>query len=198
MLERLRQLFAPKLSSLNTIYISQKRILANVAYLQSLKPDHQIFPVLKSNAYGHGLRHMCEILEKSDVPFLCVDSYPEYQFVKKWTTKKALILGETSPDNYHLYSSKRVHIAVYNIATLKTLIQRGKPYTIHLFLNTGMNREGIQFDELGRALELLKHQNILTLDGVMSHFANADELDHSFCKTQVSQFKRMYAFIEQA
>ena len=198
MFDRLKQFFSPPLTSLNTIYISQERILANVHYLQWLKPDHQVFPVLKSNAYGHGLKQMCQILEKTDVPFLCVDSYPEWQFVQKYTTKKALILGETSPENYRWYDTKRASIAVYNITVLKALIEQGKKYSIHLFLNTGMNREGIQFHELDVVLKLLKQQSVLNLEWVMSHLANADELNHSFCKTQVAQFTRMYELILEA
>lgn len=92
MFHRLKQLITPHPTSLNTIEISQQAILDNVSLLQSLKPDDAIFPVLKSNAYGHGLQHICQIIDKTSVPLVCVDSYPEYQFVRKRTSKRALIL----------------------------------------------------------------------------------------------------------
>ncbi|MBO4516865.1 alanine racemase [bacterium] len=51
-----------------------------------------MFPVLKSNAYGHGLELVTKILNKTDAPYLVVDSFPEYQIVKKYSNKNILLL----------------------------------------------------------------------------------------------------------
>jgi alanine racemase len=127
--------------SLNTIWIDKKLLLNNLALLKKLNHNNPVFPVLKSNAYGHGLKEVSTILRDSDVPFICVDSYPEYQIVKEYARKKVLIMGETFPENYSFYDPKRATPVVYTINTLKALIQTEKKRTIHLFLNTGMNRE---------------------------------------------------------
>jgi alanine racemase len=108
---------------LNTITIKSSALLHNLAYLQSLQPGNAVFPVLKSNAYGHGLKEVSMILKDTNVPYICVDSFPEYQIVKDYAHKKSLILGETRPENYTTYDPRRATLAVYNIATLKTLIQ---------------------------------------------------------------------------
>jgi alanine racemase len=96
-LKNLIQLIRPTSSyqSLNTISISSSRIHNNLQILQSLQPDHILIPVVKSNAYGHGLKQICQILNKINdinVPLIAVDSYPEYQIVADNTDKNILVL----------------------------------------------------------------------------------------------------------
>jgi alanine racemase len=122
--------------SLNTIVIEKQKILNNLALLKKLNHNTVVFPVLKSNAYGHGIKEVSTILQNIDVPYICVDSYPEYQIIKEYAQKKVLIMGETFPENYHFYNPKRATPVVYTINTLKALIATGKKRTIHLFLNT--------------------------------------------------------------
>ena len=133
--------------SLNTLEINKAHIEHNLSLLQKLQPNHIIIPVVKSNAYGHGLKHIAGILNKissQQIPLIAVDSYPEYQIVADTTDKTILVLGETLPANYSLYNPHRVHLAVGSLEVLQSLIQTNKKRNIHLFLNTGMNREGFQ------------------------------------------------------
>lgn len=136
-----RKLFWPKLDPMNRIKISKEHILHNFAYLQCLRPKDAIFPVLKSNAYGHGLVEMTKILNCVDCPYLVVDSLPEYFQARRFTKKKFLLIGETIPQNYRKLKSDRVTFAVYNKLTLEYLLSFRKKFTVHFFLNTGMNRE---------------------------------------------------------
>ncbi len=196
MLERLTSFFRPNLQSLNTIYIHWDILRRNLSFLQWCKPDDAIFPVLKSNAYGHGLEQVAKALATSDVPYICVDSVPEYFLAKKYAKKPVLLIWETLPDNYSSLDHRWATPCIYNIATLKKLIATWRWWKVHLFLNTWMNREGIQIHELGAFLELLKDSKI-ELEWVMSHFANADEIDASFCDTQIEKFKEMTQLIRQ-
>lgn len=160
----IRKRISPRLTPLNTIQVHRQRILDNLAYLQSLQPTATIFPVLKSNAYGHGLHHVSAILKDIDSPYLCVDSFPEYQIVKDATHKKVLVLGETLPQNYRYYNHRRATLVVYTLHALKFLANRRAPFSVHLFLNTGMNREGIQIDQLKEALQFFQDHKNLTLE----------------------------------
>ena len=141
MLDFLRRLFHPRVTPMNTISLDRDSILHNIHYLQKLQAHTVLFPVIKSNAYGHGLKQMVKILDKTDVPYLVIDSFPEYYIVKKYSDKNILLLGETLPENYRFFDPKKVTFCVYNLRTLETLGQRGKPTKIHLFINTGMQRE---------------------------------------------------------
>ena len=119
MINFFRSIFTPKLHSLNTILIDRKAILHNLSYLQSLHPFDQMIPVLKSNAYGHGLKQMCQVLKHTDVNMIAVDSFPEYQVVKKYSGKRVLVIGETDVRNYRHFNRKRASFAVYNLSTLE-------------------------------------------------------------------------------
>ncbi|MEI8253822.1 MAG: hypothetical protein WCG25_09050 [bacterium] len=46
-------MFLPNPEPMNIIYIHKKNIINNLEVLQALQPKAEIFPVLKSNAYGH-------------------------------------------------------------------------------------------------------------------------------------------------
>lgn len=198
MLWILRGIFAPKLHSLNTITIDRKAILHNLSYLQSLHPSDQVIPVLKSNGYGHGLKQMCQILKDSELPMVAVDSFPEYQIVKKHMKQKILLLGETDVRNYKHFNRKRASFAVYNMSTLQGIIDYKKSARVHIFLNTWMNREGLQLHEMDEFLKLLQDAPWVTVEWVMSHFASADDVDPTVTHLQIENFKRMYEKIKEA
>ena len=185
--------------SLNTIEIKQSHIQHNFKIIQEIQPTHIIIPVVKSNAYGHGLKQIAKILSRINnisVPLIAVDSYPEYQILSDNTDKQILVLWETLSWNYRLYNSHRTHIAVGSLQVLQSLITTEKKRNIHIFLNTGMNREWFQEKELKKALNLLSHHKNITVMGVMSHLANADLEDNTFTQQQISQFKKMYKYIQ--
>jgi alanine racemase len=150
-----------------------------------------LIPVLKSNAYGHGLREVCSILKKVQPDMVAVDSYPEYQIVRDGLASDVLIIGEMHHSVYRKLDHKRVTLAVYTIQTLQHLISLGKSWRVHVFLNTGMNREGIQQGQLDEFLTLCRDSTI-QLEGVMSHLAYGDNEDVSLINTQVERFKTMY------
>jgi alanine racemase len=78
------------------------------------------------------------------------------------------------------------------LETLQALSKLNKKLKIHLFLNTGMNREWIDADLLPNALEFLKTCPKITVEWVMSHLFSANPLD---IEKQVDAFKMMYAQI---
>ncbi|USN57058.1 MAG: alanine racemase [Candidatus Peribacteria bacterium] len=208
-------------TSLNTIEIYADNLVHNFHTLQKLHTTnhapHTIIPVLKSNAYGHGLREVCQIIQKfipqDQCPLIAVDSYPEYQIVRDTTDRDILILGEQLPSNYHLYDPRRTHFAVGSLTNIQALIDTDKPRNIHLFLNTGMNREGFQEQDIPQVIQLFTScppyeggrseatggfcHNKIKIVGIMSHFANADQINDSYNQTQIDRFKTIYQQIEE-
>jgi len=190
MLQALRKLIYPSFTPLNTITVSREAILGNIEYLSNLHTGSDIFPVIKSNAYGHGLKEMCEILNTSKVHTVCIDSSYEYQVVKKYFKWNMIMLWETHPENYLKMDIEKVAISVYNISTLEALIKSKKKFRVHGFLNTGMNREGIQDEQIKEFCSLIKKSNLI-FEGIVSHFCSADDSDNSVTHNQVEKFKDM-------
>ena len=120
----IKNIFKPRVEPMNKIYIHAKNILHNYDYLWSLQPWAAMFPVLKSNAYWHGLELITKILNKTDAPYLVVDSFPEYQIVKKYSNKNILLLWETLKRNYRKFNYSRTTFCVYNIETINYLAKK--------------------------------------------------------------------------
>ena len=82
------------------ILIHKDNTLHNLHSFQNKYNKLQIAPVLKSNAYGHGLLEIAEILKNEKVPFFCVDSYFEALTLRNEGIKTPiLILGYTPFEN---------------------------------------------------------------------------------------------------
>lgn len=188
----LKKIFHPQVEPINKIYIHKKNILHNFDYLQKLQPESAIFPVLKSNAYGHGLLQMTKILKDTNAPYLVVDSFPEYQIIKNNSKKNILVLWETSPHNYKKFDLSRTTFCVYNIETIRHLANLKRKFKVHIFLDTWMHREWVNQDELINILEFLKNYPKIHIEWVMSHLHSSDETENNWIEKQVELFKKMY------
>jgi len=144
MINYLRQLLKPKYQTLNRLEIDSEAILYNLNFLQAQQPQAVMIPVLKSNAYGHGLKEICSILNQSSVETIAIDSFPEAQIAYRYFRRRILLIGEMPIAAYRYLNWSRTEVCVYNGETLKAIASLGVKARIHLFVNSGMNREGIK------------------------------------------------------
>ena len=184
-----------------TVQIARENLLHNIQTYRQHYPRVQFTPVLKSNAYGHGLVEVARILDTMGVPYLTVDSLYE-----AWVLRDAgirsplLIIGFVPPDTL---LNTRIHNTTITLTSLEQLtilakkIQR--PLTIHLKIDTGMHRQGILIHEIPEAITKVRNTPHLRLTGVCSHCADADGEDDTYTRAQlttweqaVSQFKKAF------
>ena len=187
MINILRKILKPKYDTLNEIEISKEKIISNFNYLKSLQPGAEIFPVLKSNAYGHGLKEVCHILNKTSASMIVVDSFPEAQIAYHNFKGQVLILGEMPIDVYKYARLNRTEFVIYNSDTLKYISRYGKRARIHLFVNSGMNREGIK-DLAVFIEENRRYLDRVEVSGICSHLASADDQSSFLNKEQENRF----------
>jgi alanine racemase len=139
---------------------------------------------------------MIEILDEVDIRMIAIDSYPEYQIVSRHSRHHVLILGEMAHENYVSLDIHRTAVCIWNLDTLDHLIALDRPFRVHLFLDTGMHREGISSEDLEDFLGRLSGTRII-LEGVCSHFADGDNIDPRDTDRQIQIFKEMHAHIER-
>jgi alanine racemase len=165
----------PKYETLNIIEIKKANLLHNLKILAGERPNSQIIPVLKANAYGHGLKELCQIL-KNRVKTVAVDSFPEAQIAYKYFKGKVLIMGEMPLKVYTYTKLNKTEFYVYNYKTLRYIANKfGKKIKVYLFVNTGMNREGIK--DLAQFIEDNSfYLNKVQVVGLASHLASAETL----------------------
>lgn len=173
-------------------------MLWNVELVRRQYAGDRIIPVLKSNAYGHGLEQTAEILNGADCAFLAVDGYFEAAKIRDITRHHILVLGYIKPENVKLLDTRKCSFVVQDVEGLRAFGRLGKQVRIHLELNTGMNRLGLSSDELSEYLKTLQQYPKLELEGVMSHLADADnDRDSSYTERQVAVFDDTVASIHR-
>ncbi len=194
-IDNLKNLIKPKYPTLNRLEIVADNLISNLKFLQNVNNDLEIIPVLKANAYGHGLREVAKILNKTKLKRVAVDSFPESQIVNRYFKGKVLLIGEMSSQSYSYLSFKNTEIVVYNLETLKSLSKYGKKIKVHLFYNSGMNREGIK-DIRIFIDEAKKYLNKVTVFGFCSHLASAED-DESLNKIQIENFLKALNYLRE-
>ena len=177
-----------KTKTLNRVEIIADNLVFNFRLLKKLASGKEPFPVLKSNAYGHGLEVVAKILEKEKPVYLAVDSYFEALRVRDVCSIAPLIIGPNVPADVKHIVENGFTFTINNFAILDALVQLRTKATIHIALNTGMNREGFQRSELPEVIRVLEKNKFITVEGVFSHFADADGENDVFTQDQEKEF----------
>ncbi|MEI6711111.1 MAG: alanine racemase [bacterium] len=131
-------------------------------------------PVVKSNAYGHGLKLLAKEWNTYNIPFVCVDSlFEAYELQKYGYKSDVLIMGFVDPAD--IPREKKFHYACSDISYALAVVRKRKHAKLHLFFDTGMHREGIQtlLDDEDTSLVPLK-KNII---GMMTHLSTPDTIE---------------------
>ena len=180
-----------KYKNLNNIFISASAIRHNYRFLSSRKPKAAICPVLKSNAYGHGLTLTADLFDSLGAPFIFVDSlYEAYELYKQKIKTPVLIMGYTHPDNLKIKKLPFIY-SLFDLKTARVLNKYQPGCSVHIFVDTGMHREGVPLSELPDFIDRLKKLKNLNIDGLMSHLATADDLsEEQLFNSQVKNFKK--------
>lgn len=200
MLKNILKLFKGEYQTLNRIEVSKDNLLGNFKYLSKLNPKLKIAPVVKSNGYGHGILEVAQILSNSTAsksPFFCVDSlFEAYQLLKANIKMPILIMGFTDPQNLKV---KKIPFAytVYNLELAKVLNDHQPGCSIHIFVDTGMNREGVPLQLLAQFLLELRQLKSLKIEGLMSHLASSQGKNDKLFLHQIKNFKKARAILKQ-
>ncbi len=192
-LRRYRDKFDDPARHLLRIEINSKYLKDNIARFKTLYPHHHLAAVLKSNAYGHGLKEVGRFLDRQkEVECFVVDSIIEAQTLRDVGTHKPIIVLGYVP-RVALKSLKKIKqvIFVVNSVEQAELMQATINFRleVHLKVDTGMNRQGIALSELTHVIDVLKSNKKITIAGMMSHLADADGPTGLATQEQIGKWK---------
>ena len=184
--------------------INLDAIRSNIIQVKNrLRKDTRLMVIVKADAYGHGAIAVAKALENGLADAFGVAIIEEaIELRKAGVTKPILILGYTPKEQFDLVVSYDVIQTVYQYEMAEHLaneaIKQGKTAKIHIKVDTGMSRLGfrdsIDSVDIIKKITALKGLNI---EGIFSHFANADEKDKSSSKEQIRRFDEFYKLLEQ-
>jgi alanine racemase len=191
-LKSVKSSFARPYRPLIEVFISAANLKHNLRTYQQTYPGLLFAPVLKSNAYGHGLVQAAQVLDKEAIPFFVVDSlYEAIALRSEGIESEILVIGFTEVENIKHANLSRVAFTVTSMEQLEAFAARLSSHVkIHLKIDTGMHRQGILLSEIDRAIRILKLKKTLQFEGVCSHFADADGRDQKFTLSQIREWER--------
>ena len=173
----------------------------------SIPSQTEILAVVKADAYGHGFMDISRELELFGVNAFGVAFLAEgIQLRKSGSDKPILLLGGIYPGQERKCIGFNLSTTVFTLEQAQALNQAasGKLFRraqLHLKIDTGMGRLGVPFYEVPQFLAELKKLPNIELEGVISHFASADELDDSgqdFTRLQGERFAWALAEVRAA
>jgi alanine racemase len=166
----------------------------------------EILAVVKADAYGHGFMDISRELENLGVNAFGVAFLAEgIQLRKSGIDKPVLLLGGVYPGQERKCIGYNLSTVVFTMEQAQTLNHAaGKLFRkaqVHLKTDTGMGRLGIQYSDVPEFLKELRKLPNIALEGIISHFASADELDESgrhYTRIQAERFAWVMAETRKA
>lgn len=179
------------------IEISRSALAHNVSFIKAqLRPGTRFSSVIKGNAYGHGIEEFGELAYTCGVDHFSVFSADEAYRLHQVLPHKAtiLIMGYIDDEELAWAIANDIEFYVFSIDRLEAAgiaaRRLQKPARIHLDLETGMNRLGLETREVERAADLiLKQPDAFEVVGVSTHFAGAESSEnHDRVTAQLKQY----------
>jgi alanine racemase len=157
----------------------------NLALAKAKSPGAKAWGVVKAHGYGHGLERAMRGF--ADADGLALIEFDNAVRLREMGWKKPIMLleGFFGPEDLNTMAGYNLQAAVHCVEQLtwleaaqEALSERGIKFDLHLKMNTGMNRLGFMPDVFAAA-----HARLLAISCVgsitlMTHFANADDVDH--------------------
>ncbi len=178
-----------------TAYISEKALRHNIRLIrEKVGRDIWIMGVVKSNAYGHGVKNVVPILDEEGVDYFAVAIIEEgIELRELGTTRPILLLGYTDPSQYGRLLEYDLTATIFHEEDARLLselaLQRGKKARVHLKVETGMGRIGIPATETGvEEATRIAYMPGLEVEGAFTHYARSDEKDKSAVAAQYEKY----------
>jgi alanine racemase len=183
------------LTSPNKLTIELGALVHNLGVIRGcIGPDVKIMGVVKSDGYGHGIVQVSKTLEKNGVYSLGVSFLKEALFLreKRIGIPIVILCGiETEADAAAVIDNGLTPV-LFDLASAEIVeriaSKRGKRIKVHVKIDTGMGRLGIDCSQALSFLKRLEGLSSLEIEGLMSHLSSADEQDSSFTKGQIEKF----------
>lgn len=173
----------------------------NLSLIKQKVAPAKIMLIVKANAYGHGLVEVSKALaEKAD--YVGVAVLEEGILLRKLGIHAPIIvLGGVWGDQIPQYLQHNLTLTASSVERLQQIDRvagrLGIKAKVHLKIDTGMERIGVHYYSAHRLQEAALHCENVEIEGVFSHFANADSRDLKHARLQLERFHEVLRFYER-
>lgn len=146
---------------------------------KALGDKTMIIPVLKANAYGHGIENIIRILKDIDmIDIVAVGDADEAQICSRFISKDHVLALFSNNDTFLRLLLEGYHVMLHSTRQLEhifnyiELLENVPTVNLHVMCNTGFQRDGLDIGDFWRLLNLLKRSSVkINTLGVASHIA---------------------------
>jgi alanine racemase len=188
-----------------SLYINLGNLENNINFIRSLKSSKNktVIAVIKSDAYGHGLLPVAETLFNNGINFFGVIGVEEAKVIlKNIPDARLLMLKGVPEDDITEAAELNLRISVISLDYLKILLNKAKklnkPVNIHIKFDSGMNRLGLDDEEINSAIAIIKeNKRYLNAEGLFSHFSSAGD-DMDYTNFQINNYRKIISLFNKS
>lgn len=178
------------------------RLAANYRVIAAHVAPARVMPILKANAYGHGLVEVGRLLEALGAPYVGVAYLEEALRLRQHGVRlPVLVMGGILGEQIPRFLEHGLTLTASSVDKLRAIDAHaaalGRTATVHLKIDTGMERIGVHWYSSGTLLEASLGCRHVRVEGIFTHFANADSRDLGHARLQLERFQEVLRFYEQ-
>jgi alanine racemase len=183
------------------VEVDLERLRENFIAIREKVAPAKVMPILKANAYGHGLVQVAQHMETLGADYLGVAVLEEGILLREMgVSMPILVLGGILGNQVPYFLTHDLTITASSVEKLcqveEIAAQMGVRAKVHLAIDTGMERIGVHYYSAEEFLETALRCKNVHLEGIFSHFANADTEDLSHARLQLERFQEVLHFYE--
>ncbi|OGW35305.1 MAG: alanine racemase [Nitrospirae bacterium GWD2_57_9] len=162
----------------------------------------KVLAVVKAQAYGHGAVAVARHVLKLGADMLGVALAEEGRELRDAGIESpVLVMGAVFPEQAETIVGLCLAPVVCSLSVARALsteaIKQGTRLPVHVKIDSGMGRIGIAPEEGVRFIEELKNLEGIDVQGLMTHFADADLRDKEFSSSQLDRFEALIKGLEE-
>ncbi len=183
------------------IEIDRNALIHNICEISnSLQADTKIMAVVNARAYGHNDIELSKILKEAKVEAFAVATLEEGITLRKNGIEGLiLILGHTCVQDISLIKKYNLTQTIIDFNHAKSLSTSDVEIDVHLKIDTGMHRLGIDSENIDEIIKIMEFEN-LNVKGIFTHLSSADSLDKKdveFTNLQIEKFNNLLEELSQ-
>jgi alanine racemase len=184
------------------VEVDLRRLAENFRKIQAKVAPAKMMPILKANAYGHGLVKVASLMQSLGADYLGVAVLEEGILLREnGITIPILVLGGILGNQLPHFIKHDLTITASSIEKLwqvdEVAEQLGVTARVHLKIDTGLERIGIHYYSAEGLLQTAIQCKHIDVEGIFSHFANAEAADLSYPRLQLERFHEVLYFHEK-
>ena len=184
------------------VEVDLNRLANNLKAIKAEVAPARVMPILKANAYGHGLLRTAQLMESLGADYIGVAVLEEGILLRQnGIHMPILVLGGILGNQVPGFLKYDLTITASSIDKLSQVdeiaTQLGIEAKVHLKIDTGMERIGVHYYNAESFLERALSCKSIYFEGIYSHFANADSSDLGDARNQLERFKEVLYFYDK-